>query len=441
MPRSWTTWQICQHRLAMLAAAGLGLTPAVSATPFGNAARVDDAALDRMRGGFVLPNGMDINVGIQIDTRVDGQLVLRTVLTLGEQGQPNLSVFTNQPAAPAPPVISAPVIVTPATPVIATPPTPIITPPAAPVISAPVVATPAAPAITPPEAPAALLPVATPVSPVAGEQVAQSPPPLPTAVTTMLTAPAIDPRPPVSSLAEVPMTLPITPPVAVVAEPTPTLAYVVPVDTALAAPSAPGEIPSVVVAPAPAQEVTPPIPLPQIPLPSSDPAPLPAPTPAVPAEPAAPMLPLPQFVADNSSPTSPLEAPLVAGIAPPPNPEATAGAGVTAPAIDAPSIPTIMEQVQLALKVNGTAMTTSFGSVRVEQDDVGSVVILTTPSLQLEHLVGAATGVLIANTADNRVIETIATVNVQLSDAAVPIGNTLLQIEAIALDAAGRGMY
>jgi hypothetical protein len=48
-----------------------------------------------MRGGFELPNGMDISIGIQIDTLVNGSTVLRTLLT-GKDGS-TLQVFAGGP--------------------------------------------------------------------------------------------------------------------------------------------------------------------------------------------------------------------------------------------------------------------------------------------------------------------------------------------------------
>lgn len=41
-----------------------------------------DAELDEARGGFALPGGMVITLGVTTDTRVDGREVLRTVFTL-----------------------------------------------------------------------------------------------------------------------------------------------------------------------------------------------------------------------------------------------------------------------------------------------------------------------------------------------------------------------
>jgi hypothetical protein len=53
---------------------------------------IPDRKLDRIRGGFLLPNGMDIDLGITVDTRIDGGLVLSTVLTVDDAA--HLAVYT-----------------------------------------------------------------------------------------------------------------------------------------------------------------------------------------------------------------------------------------------------------------------------------------------------------------------------------------------------------
>jgi len=50
-----------------------------AANPFGSP--LSDTALQEMRGGFALPSGLDIGIGVTTETRIDGQLVLRSVLT------------------------------------------------------------------------------------------------------------------------------------------------------------------------------------------------------------------------------------------------------------------------------------------------------------------------------------------------------------------------
>ncbi len=81
--------------VALVLAVALAAAPA-RADPVSYAATiVPDAALDTMRGGFELPNGMDISIGIQVDTMVNGSTVLRTLLT-GSDGS-TLQVFAGGP--------------------------------------------------------------------------------------------------------------------------------------------------------------------------------------------------------------------------------------------------------------------------------------------------------------------------------------------------------
>lgn len=65
---------------------------------------VSDPVLDQARGGFQLPNGIDVAITVQTQTAVDGAVVLRTVFQ-ANQGAPTLSVYVPKPgevvAAPA----------------------------------------------------------------------------------------------------------------------------------------------------------------------------------------------------------------------------------------------------------------------------------------------------------------------------------------------------
>jgi hypothetical protein len=74
------------------AAVGAALLPAFGqAAPF-DEAPVSESTLADSRGGFALPGGGQISVAVQSDTRVNGELVLRTVL-IAAQSAPTLSVF------------------------------------------------------------------------------------------------------------------------------------------------------------------------------------------------------------------------------------------------------------------------------------------------------------------------------------------------------------
>lgn len=59
-----------------------------------HAAKVPDRALATMRGGVRLPNGLDLSLGIDIQTRIDGMLALHTVYA-SEGSQPGVRVFTD----------------------------------------------------------------------------------------------------------------------------------------------------------------------------------------------------------------------------------------------------------------------------------------------------------------------------------------------------------
>lgn len=72
---------------------GSGATAGNADSPvFGNATTLADDQLDQLRGGFTLPNGMDIAIGIDIQTTVNGALALRTMMTNLGTGVPVLFV-------------------------------------------------------------------------------------------------------------------------------------------------------------------------------------------------------------------------------------------------------------------------------------------------------------------------------------------------------------
>jgi hypothetical protein len=74
---------------------------------FGNVVALNDAELDQQRGGMELPNGMDVRIGIELSTRVNGDVVLRSVLSSGESaaGQ-QVNVFTGGANAGNGPVVA-----------------------------------------------------------------------------------------------------------------------------------------------------------------------------------------------------------------------------------------------------------------------------------------------------------------------------------------------
>lgn len=89
------------HPLLLGAMALFPLAPAAAhagpfagpfAEPFGGVGIVADDRLDDVRGGFLLPNGMDIGLGITVDTLIDGRPALSTVLTIDNAS--NLTIYT-----------------------------------------------------------------------------------------------------------------------------------------------------------------------------------------------------------------------------------------------------------------------------------------------------------------------------------------------------------
>lgn len=75
---------------AVAAAALIAAPPAWSAAPqadpFAGAEIISDEDMADMRGGFALPNGVQVNFAATVNTYANGQLALSTLLTLSDQG-------------------------------------------------------------------------------------------------------------------------------------------------------------------------------------------------------------------------------------------------------------------------------------------------------------------------------------------------------------------
>lgn len=71
-------------------------------------------------------------------------------------------------------------------------------------------------------------------------------------------------------------------------------------------------------------------------------------------------------------------------------------------------------QVQLPVTNGGPPVATPDGEVTLNDDDGSAVVRLSSDTLDVRHLVGQATGVVIANTANDRSIETVSSINVDV---------------------------
>ncbi|WP_380878495.1 hypothetical protein [Sphingomonas sp. DBB INV C78] len=97
-------------------------------------------------------------------------------------------------------------------------------------------------------------------------------------------------------------------------------------------------------------------------------------------------------------------------------------------------------QELVELNPNGPAVATASGAIKLAQSDRGSTVVLSGASLELRHMVGDFTGSLVANAGNNRAIDTVVTVNVGLPNSSIPVGNAMLRLESIFVDAASRAI-
>ncbi|UZK67767.1 hypothetical protein [Sphingomonas sp. M1-B02] len=71
-------------------------------------------------------------------------------------------------------------------------------------------------------------------------------------------------------------------------------------------------------------------------------------------------------------------------------------------------------ETPVPVTANGPSVAAAPGAFRIETSDTGAAVILASPSLEIRQLVGSATGIVVANAADNRSIETVSAINVEL---------------------------
>ncbi|RYF12639.1 MAG: hypothetical protein EOO77_17120 [Oxalobacteraceae bacterium] len=87
---------------------------------------------------------------------------------------------------------------------------------------------------------------------------------------------------------------------------------------------------------------------------------------------------------------------------------------------------------------NGPAVIASSGVISLTNDEGGARVTLSAPAIQVEHLVGQATGAVVSNTANNRAIDTVSSINVNLVGLPPGLSGGVLTINRIAADAASR---
>ena len=93
-------------------------------------------------------------------------------------------------------------------------------------------------------------------------------------------------------------------------------------------------------------------------------------------------------------------------------------------------------QAEIPVVANGPTVAAAPGEVGLTVGDAGAVVTLRTPTLEVQHLIGAATGAVIANTANNRAIDTISAVNVDVQGIAPALLAGSFAAQRAALDAA-----
>lgn len=96
------------------------------------------------------------------------------------------------------------------------------------------------------------------------------------------------------------------------------------------------------------------------------------------------------------------------------------------------------ETVGTPLDLGGDrSVATAFGTVQAMRTATGTVVQLTGADLSIQQSIGQAIGTVVANTASNRVIDTVTAVNIDLRGMVIPAGMTSA-LEAVAIAVAAR---
>lgn len=93
----------------------------------------------------------------------------------------------------------------------------------------------------------------------------------------------------------------------------------------------------------------------------------------------------------------------------------------------------------IAVRPNGEPVRTQWGNVRLEQSDTQSTVFLAADGLELRHMIGTATGALVANTANDRVIDTMVTIDIDVRGSAIPVGTMMLRLDNLLAGVVARG--
>ena len=90
----------------------------------------------------------------------------------------------------------------------------------------------------------------------------------------------------------------------------------------------------------------------------------------------------------------------------------------------------------LPLTANGAPVQTASGSYSLTSTDRGDVVTYAGPSIEVQHLIGQAAGVVIANTANNRTIDTTSTINIDMQNVPVAAISSAFLAARAAFDSA-----
>jgi hypothetical protein len=71
-------------------------------------------------------------------------------------------------------------------------------------------------------------------------------------------------------------------------------------------------------------------------------------------------------------------------------------------------------ETQVPVSENGPPAETPVGNIRLAADERGAVVTLDAPMLQIRHVLGEAAGIVVANSGNDRTIDTVSSVNLDL---------------------------
>lgn len=92
-------------------------------------------------------------------------------------------------------------------------------------------------------------------------------------------------------------------------------------------------------------------------------------------------------------------------------------------------------QTEVPVTQGGPAVTTGPGTFSLSSGDNGVISTLDTQGLQITHLIGQATGAVIANTANDRAIDTISSVNIDLQGASPALMGAIFTADRLAIEA------